>query len=180
LLLVLAALAFVPAAAASSPDFQLLVSPSSQQLQPGSSVSFAIQIGSIDGFSAPVDLSVSGLPSGVSAEFNPNPVTPPGTSFLKLTAAPDAPTGTFGLTINATGGGITHVATGTATVDFGLVPVCYGKVHGIVTDAETGLPIAGAIVSGLGTTTTGADGSYSFDQVGLGENNSPVEAGVGA
>ena len=65
-MLVLAALAFVPAAAASSPDFQLLVSPSSQQLQPGSSVSFAIQIGSIDGFSAPVDLSVSGLPSGMN------------------------------------------------------------------------------------------------------------------
>ena len=168
-------LALVPTAthtAVASPDFQLTVSPSSQTLQPGSSVSFAIGVGSIGGFSAPVTLSVSGLPSGVSDQFSPNPVTPPGTSFLTLTAAANAPTGTFAFTITATGGGISHDATGSAKVDFGLVPVCYGKLRGVVTDAETGQPIADATVGGA---TTTADGSYSIDQVPLGENNSPVQ-----
>jgi hypothetical protein len=160
--------------AVAAPDFQLTISPSSQTLQPGSSVSFALGVGSIDGFAGPVALSVSGLPSGVSAEFSPNPVTPPNTSFLKLTAASDAALGTFSLTITATGGGITHVASGSATVDFGLVPVCEGKIHGVVTDAETGLPVAGATVSPF-TTTTDVTGSYTVDHVRLGENNSPVE-----
>jgi Carboxypeptidase regulatory-like domain len=178
-LLVLAALVLAPTAVAS-PDFQITVSPSSQRLQPGSSVSFAIGIGSIEGFSAPVTLSVGGLPSGVSAAFSPNPITPPGTSFLTLTAAANAPTGTFAFTITATGGGISHDATGSAKVDFGLVPVCYGQIHGLVTDAETHASIGGVTVTGPGTTTTAADGSYSFDQVPLGENNSPVEVAVRA
>jgi len=183
LLPVLAALVFAPTAAAS-PDFQITVSPSSQQLQPGSSVSFAIGIGSIDGFSSQVSLSISSeLPSGVSAQFSPNPVSPSGTSFLTLTATADAATGTFPFEIKGEGGGITNYATGTAKVDFGLVPVCYGKVHGVVTDAETGGPIADAtvnLVSIGGVATTSADGSYSIDQVRLGENNSPVEGTVHA
>ena len=164
-----------------APNFQLTISPSSQRLQPGSSVSFAIGVGSVEGFSAPVDLSVSGLPSGVTAEFLPDPVTPPATSFLKLTAAPDASVGTFSLTITATGGGITQVATGSATVDFGLVPVCYGRVQGVVTDAETGLPIPGAGIKlgpGSPETTTDETGSYGLDQVPLGENNSAIETNV--
>lgn len=175
-------LAFVPNAthaALASPDFQLTVSPSSQTLQPGSSVSFAIGVGSIGGFSDPVTLSVSGLPSGVSHEFSPNPVTSPDASFLKLTAASNATLGTFSLTITARGGGIEHVASGSATVDFGLVPECEGKIHGVVTDAETGLPIAGATFPGR-TFTTDDTGSYAIDHVRLGENNSPVEVVVTA
>jgi hypothetical protein len=162
------------------PDFQLTVSPSSQTLQPGSSVSFAIGVGSVGGFSDPVELSVSGLPSGVSSEFSPNPATPPDTSFLKLTAASNAAVGTFSLTITGRGGGITHVASGSATVDFGLVPECEGKIHGVVTDAETGLPIAGATSSPPWTFTTDDTGSYVIDHVRLGENNSPVEVVVTA
>jgi len=169
-----------PLVALASPDFQLTISPSSQTLQPGSSVSFAIGVGSIGGFSDPVDLSVSGLPSGVSSEFSPNSVTPPGTSFLKLTAASNAAVGTFSLTITATGGGITHVASGSATVDFGLVPECEGKIRGVVTDAETGMPIAGATSGPPWTFTTDDTGSYAIDHVRLGENNSPVEVVVTA
>ena len=62
------------------------------------------------------------------------------------------------------------------------MPVCTEKIRGVVTNTETGLPIAGATVD-IGTpqpATTAADGSYSFDQVSLGENNSPVDVGVRA
>jgi hypothetical protein len=167
---------------AANPDFQLIVSPQSQTLRPGTSVSFAIEVGSIGGFNDPVDLSVSGLPGGVTSSFSVDPITPDGTSFLILTAAAAAATGSFQLTVTGTGRGITHEATGSVTVDFGLVPVCMGTVRGVVTNSETGSPVSGAEIdvdSGQ-VATTGADGSYSYDQVRLGENNSPVDARVSA
>ncbi len=161
--------------ALAAPDFQITINPASQSLSPGTSVSFVVGIGSIDGFSDPVDLSVSGLPPTVTAFFSPNPVTPPGNSFLTLSASEDAEDGTFPLTITATGGGITHVADGQATVDFGLIPICYGAFEGTVTDRETGLPIAGVRVWGSPEVLTDDAGHYRIEHLALGENNSPTE-----
>ena len=55
-------------------------------------------------FDDPVTLSVSGLPSGVSADFTVNPVTTPGSTQLDLTDLDAAGTGTFVLTIEGAGG----------------------------------------------------------------------------
>ena len=79
--------------AEAAPDFQLTVAPSAQTLPPGGSVSFAVGIGSVDGFAKPVSLSVDGLPAGVTGTFDPNPVVAPGTSLLNL---PPQPTPTPG------------------------------------------------------------------------------------
>ncbi len=43
---------------------------------------YSVQLG--EGFSGPVFLSTSGLPSGISAAFSPNPVSPGGTAILSL------------------------------------------------------------------------------------------------
>jgi Domain of unknown function (DUF5979) len=179
-LVVLAAIAVTPkpAVAAGSPDFQITVSPVSQTLQPGSFVKFAVGIGTTDGFSDPVTLSVGSdgpggaLPSGVTADFSVNPVVPPGTSFLTLTASQDATRGTFPVNVTASGGGVTHTATGSATVDFGLVPACTGVAEGTVTDAETGQGIAGADV---GEVVTDVSGHYRLEGIPLDQNNSPRE-----
>jgi hypothetical protein len=170
------------AEAATAADFQIVVSPPSQTLPPGGSVSFRIGIGAVDGFSEPVSLSVSGLPAGVTARFSVNPVLPSGTSFLTLTATSDATIGVFPLTVTGSGGGITHEATGLVTVDFGLIPICYGAAAGVVTDAGTGLPVAGVELSYNGgvVATTDGGGHYRVEHLVLGENNSPQQFSLGA
>ena len=52
--------------------------------------------------------------------------------------------GAFAVVVTGTSGAIQHVASGSVTVDFGLIPICYARVKGTVTDRETGLPIEGA------------------------------------
>jgi len=58
--------------------------------------------------SSSVNLSVSGLPKGVSASFDPNPVTASATSKLTITANRNASIGTFGPTISGNNGSATH------------------------------------------------------------------------
>ena len=52
------------------------------------------------------------------------------------------------MAITATGGGITHTTNSAVTLDFGLVPLCYGAFEGVVTDAVSGDPVAGARITG--------------------------------
>ena len=121
-------------------DFQLLVEPGFQTLPAGGSVEYDVKIGAVAGFSAPVSFSVTGLPSGVSAAFSPNPLTPSGILVLTLTAAADAPASTASFTVTATGGGITHEATGSTRLDIPLTPIppdCSGTVRGVIIDAGT-------------------------------------------
>src|ERR1700689_5475645 len=75
-----------------TPDFTLSASPSSLTIkQGGSGVSSTITVNPADGFSGSVSLSVSGVPSGVTASFNPTSTST--TSTLTLIAAGNAPTG---------------------------------------------------------------------------------------
>ncbi len=61
------------------------------------------------GFTGKVNLSVSGLPSGVTASFAPNPTT--GFSTLTLTAGNSVPLGTSTLTITGASGNQTATTT---------------------------------------------------------------------
>ena len=166
-------------AAAATPDFGLAVSPSSEVLAPGGQTSFTITVTSLDGFASPVDLSVSGLPSGVSGTISPNSVTPSSLTpsviaMLTISAAANAPTGSFTVTVNGTGSGITHTSTGSVTLNFGLVPMCYGAFAGQVSDSTTGQPLAGVSVSnGSQFATTDASGSYALTNVPLDASNAP-------
>ncbi len=166
--------------ALAAPDFQITIAPASQNLPPGSSVSFTIGIGGIDGFADPVSLSVGGLPAGVTGFFTVNPVSPSGTTFLTLNAADTTPTGTFSLTVTGSGGGLTHTATGMVTVDFGLIPICYGAVAGVVTDAVSHEPLPGVQVaySSSNFTTTDDQGRYRLETIHLGSNNSAQDFGL--
>src|SRR5206468_1355742 len=62
----------------------------------------AITVSPLNGFAGSVPLSASGLPSGVTAAFSPNPTTT--TSTLTLTANPTATTGTVTVTLTGTSG----------------------------------------------------------------------------
>jgi uncharacterized membrane protein len=73
-------------------------------MTPGRSSSTYVYVNSVNGFSGNVTLSISGLPSGVSAAFSANPVATGGFAILTVSASASAPTGTSTLTITGTSG----------------------------------------------------------------------------
>ncbi len=80
-------------AGSSTPSFTLSDSPSSVTItQGGAGGTSTITVTDIGGFAGSVTLAASGLPSGVTAGFSPNPTT--NTSTLTLTASATATTGT--------------------------------------------------------------------------------------
>jgi hypothetical protein len=92
-----------------APSFLLSSSPSSVELNQGSSATSTITVGPQYGFTGNVNLSLSGLPSGVSASFSPTSTT--GTSTLTLTASSTASGGTSTLTITGISGNLTETTT---------------------------------------------------------------------
>lgn len=60
-----------------------------------------VQLDPLIGFDEPVTLSLDGLPSGVSAQFSPNPAAPPARPGLQIDASPDATVGTWPVTLRA-------------------------------------------------------------------------------
>jgi hypothetical protein len=95
--------------AVHAPSFLLSASPSSLGLSQGGSGTSTITVAPQFGFTGNVNLSLSGLPSGVSASFSPTSTT--GTSTLTLTASNTASVGTSTLTITGTSGTLTETST---------------------------------------------------------------------
>jgi hypothetical protein len=81
----------------------------------GSSKSTSVSVGSV-GSTTTVTLSISGLPSRVTASFNPNPVNSGSSSTLTVTAARSGPKGTFNVTVTGTNGTYTHSTPLTLTI----------------------------------------------------------------
>ncbi len=105
----------------TAPDFSLSATPASQTLQRGASGNYGVTISPTNGFSSAVTLSVSGLPTGATGTFTPNPATASAT--LAVTTAGTTPAGTYPLTITGVSGTLTHTTTVSLTVvvpDFGL------------------------------------------------------------
>jgi subtilase family serine protease len=105
---------------AASPNFTIAASPTSLSVNQGASGTSTITVTSQNGFDSATTLSASGLPSGVTASFSTNPVTPASggsaTSTLTLTASSSATVGTATVTITGTSGSTTHSATISLTV----------------------------------------------------------------
>ena len=91
--------------ASGAADFTLAApAPSQSTCAPGSAA-YTIEVGSQSGFSAPVTLSTSALPAGVTAAFVPNPVVPGGNAVLTLTASAAAVAGTYPITVEGAASG---------------------------------------------------------------------------
>src|SRR5207244_12397935 len=81
------------------PDFTLSAAPASQTVGLlGGSTSYSVTISPTGGFTGPVTLSVSGLPTGANGSFTPNPATT--SSTLSVTTNPITLPGTYTLTIH--------------------------------------------------------------------------------
>jgi uncharacterized repeat protein (TIGR03803 family) len=97
--------------AVSSVTFNMNASPTTIMIGPGYSVSSTISIMALNGFDSAVTLSVSGLPSGVTASFSTNPIPAPGTGTSTMTISVPSGTalGAYPFTVIGTGGGVTQI-----------------------------------------------------------------------
>jgi len=108
-------------AGSSQPSFTLSDSPNNLTIsQGGPGGTSTITITDQGGFSGSVTLAASGLPSGVTAVFNPNPTST--TSTLTLTASGTATTGTATVTITGTSGTLMATTTLALTVTAAATP----------------------------------------------------------
>src|SRR6267142_155636 len=138
-----------------TPNFTLSASPSSLTVTQGANGTSTITVTPQNGFNGSVNLSASGLPSGVTASFNPNPAT--ATSTLTLTANSTATTGTVTTTITGTSGSLTRTTSISLTVR--VVPT----LPSVWTDGDIGpVGVAGSASYANGTFTVAGAGLGTF------------------
>jgi uncharacterized membrane protein len=97
-------------------DFSISVSPASQTVRRGSKTSYNVTITALGPFSSSVSFTVTGVPKRTSTSFSPTSVTGSGTSTLTVSPNRNATPGTYSLTIKGSGGGITHSAVVSLTI----------------------------------------------------------------
>ena len=147
-----------------APDFSLSASPGSITIVQGNNGTSTISVNPLNGFSGSVSLSASGLPSGVTAAFNPSGTTT--TSTLTLTASSSAAVGTATVTITGISGNLTHTTTVSLTVNAassGLPSGWTDKDIGSVGAAGSASYNSGTFtVSGSGTDISGSGDQFNY------------------
>ena len=99
------------------PDFTVSASPSSTSTVAGGTVSYTTTVGSVNGFGDDVALSVSGLPAGATASFDPPTVAGgSGAAQLTVTTAGTTATGSSTLTVTGTSGSLERTTSVTLMV----------------------------------------------------------------
>ena len=148
-----------------TPDFSLSVSPASLSVAQGGSGNSTISTSVSGGFDSALSLSVSGLPSGVTAGFNPISIVAPGNgnSILSFSSSSMATTGSFTVTVAASGGGVTHITavaltvTAAATPDFTLSasPSSLSVAQGSSGSSRTSTTVFGGFNSAISFSASG-------------------------
>src|SRR5262249_49806195 len=97
-------------------DFAMSLTPAAQTLGPTDFTSFTLNVQGIDGYSQPIQITCSGLPSGTVCPFN----TPAsvGANYFQIHTQ-NAPVGSYILTLTGTSSGIVHTASAQLTVTSG-------------------------------------------------------------
>ncbi|MGO8984519.1 MAG: choice-of-anchor D domain-containing protein [Terriglobales bacterium] len=153
---------------AAGPGFALSASPSTVLVTQGNSVTSTITVTDIDGFSGNVTLSASGLPSGVTAVFSPNPATT--TSTLTLTASGTATLGTVIATLGGTSASLTNTTPLSVTVaqeingsEIGVTPssLNFGTVVVTATSKPKTVTITNSSSATLDIVSIAASGNFS-------------------
>jgi hypothetical protein len=117
-------------------DFRISVSPASGSLRRGGSVTVTVNTTSLGPFAQYVELSVRNLPSGVTATFSPQALWAGESATLRITAASNAASGIYNLTVVGTG----WLATRTAS--YALTVPSQGAYYGCWETNNTDVPIS--------------------------------------
>jgi hypothetical protein len=151
---------------AATADFSLSAAPGSLAVTPGGSSTSMIMVNALNGFASGVSLSASGLPSGVTATFNPTSST--AGSTLTFTATPGAATGTNTVTVTGASGSLNHatpitlivIATNQMTAptiaDFGFETPSLGSGNYQYNPSGAGWTFEGASPDGSGLVANGS------------------------
>ncbi len=95
----------------ATPDYTLTLSPTSLTLNPGAAgSSVSVKANGADGFSSTVKVTLTGLPSGVTANPSSLNLTPGAAQNTTLTASSSAATASSTITFTGTSGSLTHSA----------------------------------------------------------------------
>ncbi len=100
-------------------DFAVDASPNAQTVTQPADAIYTVQLPKTCAFSGAVTMSASGLPSGTTAAWSTNPVTPPGSTTLTIGNTGGAAPGTYSITITGTSGGTTRSETVALTLEGG-------------------------------------------------------------
>jgi uncharacterized membrane protein len=143
-----------------SPTFEMSASTSSLSVAQGSGGTVALTITGQNGFTGAVTLSATGLPSGVTATFSPNPAT--GTSTLTLAASSTAALGSATVTLQGVSGSLNATTTLALTIQ--------GSPTFKISTSASSLSVAQGS-SGTATLTITAQGGFTgavtFSATGL-------------
>lgn len=128
-LALLAALTFVLGCGTSSgpavlPDFTIAAAPTTVALQSGGSArALTVTAGAVNGFASPVTVSVSGLPTGVTASPSTLSLSPGALGQFMLTATNTAaPTSSATITVTGAADSASHTATAAVSISAAPVP----------------------------------------------------------
>src|SRR6185369_11617483 len=92
-------------------DFSIAAAPASQSVIQGNGATYTVNLTAINGFGSSIDLTLTGLPAGATAVFNPSSTTPGNPATLTITTSASTPGGTNTLTITGTSGALVHSTT---------------------------------------------------------------------
>jgi hypothetical protein len=148
--------------AAAGPNYTLSASPTSLSIVQGTTGTSTITATPQNGFGGSVSLSASGLLSGVTASFSPNPATT--TSTLTLAASSAATTGTVTVTITCTSSTLIRSTTITLTV----TPPPLPTVASLTLNPTS---VIGGVQSSTGTVTLSGPAPAGGAQVLLSSSN---------
>lgn len=177
-----------------NPTITLTAGSSTASVVQGASTTVPVTITRGGGFTDAVTLAVSGLPTGVTATFNPASIASGSTtSTLTLTAAANATAGTSALTITASGTGVTAqtatvnltvTASATPAIAVAAAPAALSVQAGAtgtstVTLTRTG-GFAGDVALALSGAPTGVTGAFAPASIAAGATTSTLTLTVGA
>jgi pseudomonalisin len=154
--------------------FTLATSTSSATILVGKSATVTATTSITSTFKSAVNLTVSGQPSGLTANFSPTSIKSPGSGSgtLTISAAPTMTPGTYTLTVTASGGGVVHTAPVTVNVSGFTLAVSPATVS-LAPGAKGSLTVTTTAVGGFNSAITfsnsalptGITGSWTANKV---------------
>jgi len=100
-----------------TPDFAVTSTPAAQTVVAGSTVTYTLTTSATAGFNGSIAFAATGLPSGVTATFNPSSVIDSGSSTAAITTVSTVALGSYAFAFTATSGSLVHTSPGTLTID---------------------------------------------------------------
>ena len=179
--------------AQQQPDFTISASPTSVSVAQGAQGSSTITTTISGGFNSAITLSASGVPTGTTVNFSPNPIAAPGngSSDMTINVGSTTTVGTYPITVTGNGGGTQHTTTVTLTVTapanytISASPSAVSVVQGSQGSSTITTAISGgfnsAITLSAGGVPTGTTVSFSPNPIAApGNGSSAMTISVGA